>query len=308
LKTSTILAATAIALAFAAPAHAASYTVTPYATPGSTFTQLWGVNDHGVLAGGDDGGGFIDDHGTITSVNLPGSPGFVTGVSNAGTAVGSDGTSSFLYQGGVVTPFAVPGSDSTLVRGISANGRYVAGVFTTSAGAFDGFVWDSTTSTFSTIEGPGGLPVAVVQGVNDNGVAVGSLSGGNGSFLFDAAHGTTGYFTEAYGLTFLHLRAIDDAGDLGGWGLDAQGTLVGFLGTLDTGFTTFDLGATSTLIYGLNNAGEAVGYYDDANGGLHSFVVTTTAVPEPASTPLMLMGLGAVGLAVRRRKATAAAA
>ncbi len=304
MRASRILAATAIVLASAAPAHATTYTVTPYAVPGSSSTQLWGLNDHGVLVGGDDSGGFIDDHGTITTVNLPGSPGSVTGISNGGLAVGTDGINSFFYQGGVMTPFAVAGADDTLIRGISPNGRYIAGVFIT-GDEFDGFVYDNVTSTLSKIIGPAGTNVSVVQGVNDSGIAAGSLSGASGGLLFDAVNGTTRYVTDADGLTALHFRAIDNAGDLGGWALDADGNIVGFLGTLDGGFTTFDLGEDGTFVYGLSNLGEAVGYYGDADGLLHGFIVNATAVPEPSSTASMALALLVLGARFARRRQSA---
>jgi hypothetical protein len=297
-----ILAAAAIVIATSAQATA---TVTPYDVPGSSSTSLWGVNDHGVLVGGDDNGGFIDDHGVITTVNLGGTPGVVTGISNTGVAVGTDGTNSFIYQAGVTTAFAVAGADSTQIRGISSNGRYIAGVSTSPAGHFDGFVWDNVTSTLSPIVGPSGLNVGVVQGVNDNGVAVGSLSGSHGGLIFDSVHGTTSYYTDAYGLTSLRFRGIDDAGDVGGWAIDADGDMVGFFGTLSGGFDTFKLGEGGTLVYGLNNLGEAVGSYTDADGFSHGFIASPSAVPEASSAATMAFSLLVLGARLARRRKAA---
>ena len=297
-----ILAATAIVLAIAAPAEAKTYALTPYAVPGSTFTQLWGLNDHGVLVGADDSGGFIDDHGTITVVNQPGTSGFVTGISNTGVAVGGDGTRSYFYQGGVFTPFAIAGADTTTIRGISANGRFIAGVYTT-ADTFDGFVYDTQTSALSTIVPPNGINVTVVQGVTDSGVAVGSLTGPDSSFLFDAVNGTSTYYTDVGGLTKIRIRGIDDAGDVGGWSIGTD-AFVGFLGSFADGFTTFDLSPDGTFIYGLNNVGEAVGYYDDDDGLPHSFLVNTTTVPEPSSTASMALALLVAGARLARRRKT----
>ena len=70
------LAAAAALVALACVSTAASaLSITPYTVPGSTSTALMCVNDRGVLVGFDDNGGFIDDHGQVTTVNLAGSPG-----------------------------------------------------------------------------------------------------------------------------------------------------------------------------------------------------------------------------------------
>ncbi len=291
------------ALAACTSAAASAYTVTPYAVPGSASTRLWGLNDHGVLVGQDDNGGFIDDHGAITTVNLDGAPGFVAGISNGGLAVGSDGTSSFFYQGGVYTPFSIAGANYTLLRGISANGRYATGVFETAGGEDDGFVFDRVTSTLSMLVPPAGNAFTAMQGVNDDGIAVGSLNVG-ASVMFDTAHGTTTTFTELDGLTGVRFRAIDDAGDIGGWAHSPATGITGFLDTAAGGLTTFALDSEATYVYGLNNAGEAIGFYEDPDSTDHSFVITASAVPEPssaASTALAL--LAGCALFARRRKA-----
>src|SRR3954462_12223740 len=115
----------AVAAAFACVSMSASaMSITPYTVSGSSSTALMGANDRGVLVGFDDNGGFLDDHGQVTIVNLPGSPGYVAGIRDDGLAVGSDGTNSFFYKAGVLTPFALAGEEQTLLRAISANGRY----------------------------------------------------------------------------------------------------------------------------------------------------------------------------------------
>jgi hypothetical protein len=302
MKLAAVAAMGALALASSVATAATTYTVTPYAVAGSVSTQLWGLNNHGVLVGSDDNGGFIDDHGSITSVGTAGT--FVTGISDGGLAVGSDGTHSFFYQGGVLTPFAVAGAQATQVRGVSANGRYMAGVFTTADGISDGFVWDNLTSTLSTMVPPAGAQFAVVQGVNDDGIATGNLNQGFGSVIFDSTAGTTSFFTDLDGLHLPRFRTLDDAGDIGGWAFNGV-HIVGFIDRPGEVTHTFDLDVNGTYIYALNDVGQAVGWDQDADGNLHSFTVAMSAVPEPSSAALMALAAlaGCARLAKRRRAA-----
>jgi hypothetical protein len=302
LQIKNLAAAAALGALACATTVASAATITPYALPGATTTSLWSVNDHGVLVGTYDGGGFIDDHGTITTVNLPGSPGYVAGISNDGLAVGSDGTTSFFYKAGVLTPFTIAGQDETLLRGISANGRYAAGVAYTDAGGSEGFVLDLSNNSLSTFAPPAGFNFNAVQGVNDAGVAVGSLNGSGGAIVFDSTLGTMSALPALDGLHWVRARTIDDAGDIGGWAFNDDGKWVGFLDTAAGGLTVYDFGSNDTVIYGLNNSGLAVGSYENDDGIDHSFVVNLSAVPEPASGALMAFAMlvGVIGVARRR--------
>jgi len=281
---------------------ASALSITPYAVPGSTSTALMGINDRGVLVGFDDNGGFIDDHGQLTTVNLAGSPGYIAGISNDGLAVGSDWTNSFFYKAGVLTPFAVAGEAQTMLRSISANGRYAAGVTYGEDGSAKGFVLDTVSDRLATIVPPIGAQLMDLHGVNDNGVAVGNVIGGAGSMLFDSVSGTTTYFSSLAGLANVRARAIDDAGDISGYAVNGEGGWIGFYYRATEGITTFDLGDNSTLVYGLNNAGLAVGSYENDDYIDHSFVINMSAVPEPATTTLMTFALLAVGFGMARRR------
>jgi hypothetical protein len=271
--------------------------------PGSTSTALMGVNDRGVLVGFDDNGGFIDDHGQVTTVNLAGSPGYVAGISDDGLAVGSDWTSSFFYKAGVLTPFAVDGEAQTVLRSISANGRYAAGITYGADGSAKGFVLDTVTDRLATLAPPAGEQLMDLHGVNDSGVAVGNVIGGAGSMLFDSVSGTATYFSSLAGLGNVRARAIDDAGDISGYAVSG-GRWTGFYYSAGGDLTTFDLGSNSTLVYGLNNAGLAVGSYENDDYIDHSFVINMSAVPEPATTTLMAFALLAVGWGMGRRRAS----
>jgi hypothetical protein len=300
-----LVMATVAGVLLGASAQAAAWTVTTLDV-GSSITQPWGINDAGVVVGYADGNGFIDNHGSIQTVAWPAVPAgntALTGISNSGLAVGGDVLNqSFYYQSGVFTPFSVPGSTSTVIRGISANGRYITGSFVDASGDGHGFVWDADAAQLSTISAPAGSSLLVIQGVNDDGVATGSLAGG-GALLFDSKTGTSTTYSGSFdGLTHVSPRAINDAGLLGGWAYDASGDMVGFVGTFATGFSTISAGA-HTVVYGLDDLGQAVGFYDSSDGIEHGFIASSaSAVSEPSSALFLLAALAAGARCSGRRE------
>ena len=300
-----IAAATAILIGTSS-AHAASWAITDVNVPGSSFTQTWGINNSGVIVGGDDFGGFIDTHGTFETINAPGAASTtLTGISSSGLAVGTTETDSFFYQAGTFTSYSVAGAALTTLRSISPNGRYAAGTYSTATDTI-GFVYDITTATRTDITAPAGHVINVVQGVNDLGQVTGSLNGGLG-LVYDLSTHTTTTYTASGDLSQYRFRAINDEGLIGGWAVtSADGGTVGIIGTPDSGFTIFD-GAPdggSTIIYGLNDVGEAIGFYTDVAGISHGFLATL-AVPEPTSTASMALALLVMGARLARRRKVA---
>jgi hypothetical protein len=65
-----------------------------------------------------------------------------------------------------------PGSIFTQATGEN-NFGLVVGTYQDSAGASHGFVYDSNTSTYSSVDDPSGVGVTFVNGVNDKGMLVG---------------------------------------------------------------------------------------------------------------------------------------
>jgi hypothetical protein len=65
-----------------------------------------------------------------------------------------------------------PGSIFTQATGENNRGL-VVGTYQDSANAFHGFVYDSKTATYTSVDDPHGVGVTFVNGVNDRGMLVG---------------------------------------------------------------------------------------------------------------------------------------
>jgi hypothetical protein len=169
--------------ALASPAEP---TYTDIAVPGALATYVTGLNDLGVLSGYylDAAGqhGFLDDHGTVVTVDVPGSVEVaLTSVNNAGTATGTYWEAGGLTQHGFLrdadgtltlldapaAPDGVPGHPwGTVPSQVNSSGTVVGWYFSTVPDGFSypdggladrtsghGFVWQG--GTFTTFDAPG---------------------------------------------------------------------------------------------------------------------------------------------------------
>jgi len=311
-----LLAAVAAGGVLAASAHAASWSVTPYAgVPGAIYSQAMGMNDLGTLVVDSNIGSYIDDHGVLTRYAGfgPNDFGGLTDISNGGVLVGNTNGVGFVDDHGTLTHLAVAGAAYTNAFSISANGRYVSGIYATSADQHsqEGFVYDRATATYSTILAPDDHYVDSVGGVNDAGLAVGILSDYDyfsTSFTFDAITGTRQEVDDFGGLLSPAVISINDAGELAGFAFDPgpEFAVVGFVGTPDG--SVAKIGApppgNTLFVRDLTNAGLALGEVFGSDGRPSDVLLTeVSAVPEP-SAPLMFAGaLLALGAARARRRA-----
>lgn len=282
-----------LALAQAAPA------LTEFVKAGAATTTLWDVNNLGHMVGSSTSGtaptdfpvAFVYDGATFTTIMPAGAvSSSALGISDGGVVVGSyfssytdDGAGNivpgpslgFIYSGGTYTTFTVAGAENTYLRGISPNGRYLSGYYSTATSA-PGFVYDTVTSTFTVVSTPASL-ITIPQGINGSGILVGSdvISGPpttRPGFTWDIATGTRTDYVLA-GAVRTAFRSIDDAGTLAGWFIDAGGATHGFVGTVAS-FEQVDFpGADSTFVEGSNNAGVLVGNYFVGDTS-HAFVTT----------------------------------
>jgi hypothetical protein len=161
---------------------------------GLAFTEAWGVNDSGLIAGyytdssTEDFQGFeyTESSNTFSTISCPGYP--ITrayGINNAGIIVGDVANSSGVYSGmayvsGKCTVFNYPGATDTYGRGINSKNQ-ITGFFTNSSGTF-GFV--RTGSTYTEIDYPGSVSTLAYH-LNDKGLIAG--------FYGDAAGATHGF-------------------------------------------------------------------------------------------------------------------
>jgi uncharacterized membrane protein len=320
----------ALAVMVSMQAAATTYNITTL--PGTTVdvvTQVFGINNAGQVAGAylDNSGqrAFVYNAGSVTPLSGPaGALGATAlGISDGGAVVGSyyntqvidpvtgnlvlGPSQGFLFNGTSYQTINFPGAESTLLRSVSPNGRYVSGYATDPTGLISGFVLDRNTSSFTNV-GRANSQFTLAQGVNNAGVVVGSdvlaQAGAPAlrvGFIYDLASGTrTDYSFAGYSRTAF--RDIDASGRLVGWlngtGAGGQPLTISFAGT-PSNYELFAIaGSSNTTLQSLNDAGTLAGNYFDAAGLGFSFIATP--VPEPQTAVLMLAALGC--LAWQRRR------
>ena len=269
-----IIAAGAVGLAGAAsastltPASAASQTSSARTTSYSfqtlndnrdaTFNQLLGINDFGLIAGyfgsgaaGHPNQGYLltPNHTSYLNENFPGSVQTqVTGLNNRGVTVG--------FWSGM--------NNANLVNDnhgfVDVNGHFRTADFPTG--------------------NPASPPVDQLLGVNDQDIAVGFYTDGDGNnhgYAYDIRDNRFGSVTEP-GVSSLTAAAINDLDQVAGFYTNpATGNTDGFL-KANGRFTDLAVpGASATMALGLNVRDEVVGTYTVGSGDsavMHGFTWT----------------------------------
>lgn len=301
-------------------AQAAAYKITTVAKPGAAYTQLWDVNNNGIMVGNTNSEAFIYDGREFTKIESPEGITITSalGISDTGVVVGaadSDFTpgAGFIFDGTDYTIVERPGADISF-RGVSPDGRYVSGLLVDENNTRAGIVYDTETGEITQI-GIGGridstsgdtFELTVVQGINSSYQLVGSrfaVDQATGSpvydsFIYDITTGERSFFEiDSPRVTATRARDITDDGEIVGFVGEGigSGVFFGFAGYPDD-VTFLDQPLLSLLVQGTNNSGILVGTENSAVAGF-----IATPVPLPAALQFFAFGLAGLGLTTRRR-------
>ena len=228
------------------------------------------------------------------------------------TLTASASANAALYT---FTTLSVPGAQpsyyGTEALGINNTGQ-VVGTYT-SIDNLQGFVFDQTTSTYTTFNDPVSTTGMIAQGINDSGQITGYIPFATADRLF-LRDPTTGAFTSLAsqaGQSNPSATGINNAGQIIGYYTSGSANLTSFLRDPVTGAyaslqnTNADAQSmpSFTLANGINNAGQIVGFFADTDGTNNGFIFdpTTgayTTLSYPGAIDTMVQGINNSGQVV----------
>jgi hypothetical protein len=327
LRNTVALVAPSLAV-LAATAAANAQTFTTIIDPvNPTFTQALGINNAGTVVGYGNATTFngfeLTLPSTFTRQNVPGADGGtqVVGISGAGTTVGfsitGGVTSGFARTGNIFTPINQPGTVFNQLLGINQAGTVAAGYSSTDpAGA--------TLQKALTVSGGPSFTSPVftdinallpanfnsqATGVNNAGTVVGFYQYDNaGDFSAFVDIGGTITSFQAPGSMSTQALGVNDLGNIVG-DYVLNGNTFGFL-DVNGMFTTLDpFNSMTVTANGINDNNQIVGFFVDANDNTIGFISPAiSAVPEPSTWAMMLLGFAGLGFAFRQSRCRASMA
>ena len=264
-----------------------------FPTQGVTVTQALGVNDAGEVVGQytDASGvthGFIYKNGAYQSVDYagatpdgqPATATTINGVNNTGEIVGFYVAANGNTIGFTATPSstttATPQAVPTLPATVSSAGALTAAQYTFQP------VISPHDPTFTQLLGVN--DAFTIAGYDGSGQTVNGMLHPNKGFVLTAAarRAPSRFVMENYpGSVQTQVVAIDNAGDTGGFWIDAKGVNHGFIDINGAFILVDDARGAFNQILGLIS-GRAVGTYQDAGGMFHAYLYTFDSA-QPAS-------------------------
>lgn len=255
--------------------------------PGAYSTNgVWDINNNGVMVGsflatqGSPSSGFVDDHGTFTTINEPnGYDTVVAGINDLNQMVGfyyanSNGQQTgFYYDGTTFTTISPPGAMVSELEKINNTGQMV-GTYTDSSIKEHAFEYDMNTGTFTVID-PQGSFDAQAGGINNLGAIAGfytTQSFQNLAFLL-----TNGTYTD---ITYPNSGStrpydINDSDEVVGTVQNPKKPRTRTFAYLNGKFALLNFPrAEITTAFGINNAGVIVGQYAGNTNVSHGFMRT----------------------------------
>ncbi len=288
----------------------ASYKFTEIKTPHETATNLFGINDAGVMSGNyTDSGGvshcFIRMRSTVTTIVDPnentGGGTQCYGINNGGAIVGGysagNFSNGFLHLNGVFSDIIPPTSVGTTAYGVNDAG-WVVGTFIDNV-AQHGFVYDG--STYTTLDAPGttnGATLAIaINSSNLITVQAYNSSGALTSYLFDGTNWSPLSVPNAVS-TAVH--QINNRGEIAISWYDSGNVAHGAILADGVYYVNDDPSGTNTTIHGINNKNEIVGSYLPAGAsqlqgykGLNTPTILSFSPPSgPVGTRVTINGTG----------------
>lgn len=156
--------------------------------PKTPFNQLLSQNDHGQSAGyystkadgtGPDHAYIVDEFGLVFELfEIPNSVSAqATGINNSEQVCGftidsKNNMHGWLKAFGTYTQLDYPGATATQALGLNNSGL-VVGSYVDSSNLTHGFVYNTSDSSWTSIDDPEGIGATIVNGVNDKGILVG---------------------------------------------------------------------------------------------------------------------------------------
>jgi len=292
---------------------------------GSTSSMVYGLNDHGVAVGtasATTGGrafrtnanGQLVDLGDLAGgVNASGAwainnHGQVAGYSYSSKS-GNNPSAVLWNEQGVATEIGdlAGGSWSSQARAINDNGL-VAGSSNVATGKH-AFAWTAAGGMTDLGDLAGGLDFSEAAGINNQGWVVGYGTGGTANGGAGTLHATLwrdGQVIDLTGNSAITSSAndVNDLGVIVGQSSYNAAIWFGTQGAIDLNSLVDNLPERFYLnnALSINELGQITGYGNNAAGQRVGFLLTeVSAVPEPASWTLTLMGLAVVTCLGQRR-------